>query len=338
MEDSVMEPIASCGGGNLTRKPAKAAASRLKVNRILVPTNFSATSLGAVRYAASLAEWFGASVCLPHVVPCDAFTHNLQHWGLLGRHDEVVGMGERLLIKLACAEVAPALQGGTSLRVGKPAQEIVAAAVSLGMNLIILSIDVDSGLKHPLSSGVAEGVVRQQPCPTLSLHRELLFPARTAHPLTWSNILVPVDLTEFSRRTVKWAVSLAERLRAKITLRYAPGFFAEAPICKTAQQSLFHARESRAIELQLAEWTNLGSRGAVEVDLLPEMGRPDAHAVGQMLRRAGSDLIVTGIPRYSWWHNVVHSDSAEQLRRVAPCPVLSVPEKDLEHYADEIFA
>src|ERR1039458_3222104 len=104
MEDSVMEPIASCGGGNLTRKPAKAAASRLKVNRILVPTNFSATSLGAVRYAASLAEWFGASVCLPHVVPCDAFTHNLQHWGLLGRHDEVVGMGERLLIKLSRGE------------------------------------------------------------------------------------------------------------------------------------------------------------------------------------------------------------------------------------------
>jgi nucleotide-binding universal stress UspA family protein len=82
--------------------------------------------------------------------------------------------------------------------------------------------------------------------------------------------------------------------------------------------------------------TNLGAREAVEVDLLPEMERPDAHVVGQMLRRAGSDLIVTGIPRYSWWHNLMHSDAAEQLRRVAPCPVLSVPEKDLEPYADEI--
>jgi nucleotide-binding universal stress UspA family protein len=308
------------------------------VNKILVPTNFSATSLGAVRYAASLAEWFGASVCLLHVVPCDAFTHNLQHWGLLGRHDEVGGMGERLLIKLACAEVAPDLRGGTSLRVGKPAQEIVAAAVSLGMNLIILSIDGDSGLKHPLSSGVAEGVVSQQPCPTLTLRRELLFPATTTHPPTWSNILVPVDLTEFSRRTLKWAADLAERLRAKITIRYAPGFFAEAPIPKAAQQSLFRARVSKAIELQLAEWTNLGARGAVEVDLLPEMETPDSHVVGQMLRRAGSDLIVTGTPRYSWWHNVVHDASAEQLRRVAPCPVLSVPENDLERYADEIVA
>ena len=139
MEDSVMEPIASCGGGILTRKLAKATASRLKVNR-----------------------------------------------------------------------------------------------------------------------------VRQQSCPTPTLHRELLFPATTAHPPTWSNILVPVDLTEFSRRTLKWAADLAERLRAKITLLYAPGFIAEAPIPKTAQQSLFHAKVSKAIELQLAEWTNLGARGASE--------------------------------------------------------------------------
>jgi hypothetical protein len=139
MEDSVMEPIASCGGGILTRKLAKATASRLKVNR-----------------------------------------------------------------------------------------------------------------------------VRQQSCPTPTLHRELLFPATTAHPPTWSNILVPVDLTEFSRRTLKWAADLAERLRAKITLLYAPGFIAEAPIPKTAQQSLFHAKVSKAIELQLAEWTNLGAREASE--------------------------------------------------------------------------
>ena len=205
------------------------------------------------------------------------------------------------------------------------------------MDLIILSIDGDSGLKYSFSSGVAEGVVRQQPCLTLTLRHELLLPPRCARTLAWRNILVPVDLTEVSRLTVKWAAGLAERLRAKITLRYAPGFFAETPIPKTTQQSLFQTSASRAIEFQLAEWASLGARGAVEMDLLPEMDRPDAHAVGQMLRRAGSDLIVTGIPRYSWWHNVMHGDSAEQLRRVASCPVLSVPEKDLEHYADEIF-
>ena len=330
-----MEPIDYSQVENLSRKPVEAAASRLKVSKILVPVNFSTTSLGAVRYAAALAEWFGASVCLLHVVPCDAFTQNLHHLGLIGSYDEVVSMGARLLMKLTCAQIAPYLRGGTLLRVGDPVQEIIAAAKTLDMDLIILSIEGDSGLKHPLSIGVAERVVRQQPCLTLTLRRELLFPARTVRTLTWRNILVPVDLTEFSRLTVTWAAGLAERLHARITIRYAPGLLAENPIAKKTQQSPLQSRESKAIELQLAEWANLGAFGSIEVDLLPERERPDAHVVGQMLRRAGSDLIVTGIPRYSWWHNLVHGDAAEQLRLVAPCPVLNVPERDLGHYADE---
>ena len=329
MEDSVIEPIDYCQVEHLARKPVELAASRIKVNRILVPINFSTTSLGTVRYAASLAGWFGASVWLLHVVPYDSFTRTRSY-------DEAISVGKQLFIKLNRTEVARDCRAETLLRVGDTVQEIIAAAKTLDMGLMILSIPCDSGLNHPLFSGVAERVVRQQPCVTLTLRHELLFPARTAHPSTWSNILVPVDLTEFSRLTVTWAAGLAERLHARITIRYAPGFFAEAPIRKTTLRSPFQTRESKAIELQLAELTNLGAREAVEVDLLPEMERPDAHVVGQMLRRAGSDLIVTGIPRYSWWHNLMHSDAAEQLRRVAPCPVLSVPEKDLEPYADEI--
>ena len=251
------------------------------------------------------------------------------------RYDEAISVGKQLLIKLNRTEVARDCRAETLLRVGDTVQEIIAAAKTLDMSLVMLSIDGDSGLKHPLFSGVAERVVRQQSCLTLTLRHELLLPARTVRTLAWKNILVPVDLTEFSRLTVKWTAGLAERLHARITIRYAPGLLADNPIAKTTQQSPLQSRESKAIEIQLAEWANLGALGSIEVDLLPERERPDAHVVGQMLRRAGSDLIVTGIPRYSWWHSLVHGDAAEQLRRVAPCPVLSVPEKDLEHYADE---
>ena len=94
--------------------------------------------------------------------------------------------------------------------------------------------------------------------------------------------------------------------------------------------------ESGASASRAAEWSHLGAFGLVEVDLLPELERPDANVVGRMLRRAGADLIVTGSRRYSWWHNLAHDRAAEQIRRVAPCPVLSVPERDLDHYADEI--
>jgi nucleotide-binding universal stress UspA family protein len=69
---------------------------------------------------------------------------------------------------------------------------------------------------------------------------------------------------------------------------------------------------------------------------MPELQGPDAHVVGQMVRRARCDLIVTGIPRHSRWQSLIRGDGVEKLRRVAPCPILNVPELALESCAHEI--
>jgi len=319
------------------RQPFPEDVSRPKVNDILVPTNFSSASLGLVRYAAAVGELFGASVSLLHVVPGDSFRQSLRCFGLIRSHERALSMGARRLVALTRAEIAPGLRGGTWLRVGDPVQEIITAAKTSGTDLLILSIQGDSGFGQPLSPGIAERVVRRQPCPILTLRRELLPRERVSWPpLAFRKILVPVDFTESSRSTVKWAAGLARELRAKLSIRYAPGLVAEEPIAKPARQSPLHTTESRASASQLAEWSHLGAFGSVEVDLLPEMQKADAHVVGQMLRRAGADVIVTGSRRYSWWRNLAHDGAAEQIRQVAPCPVLSVPERDLEHYADEI--
>jgi nucleotide-binding universal stress UspA family protein len=307
------------------------------VNNVLVPTDFSSTSPGLVRYAAQVGELFGASVGLLHVVPGDSFRQSLRCLGLIRSHEEAVIMGARRLEELTRAEIAPGLRGGTWLRVGDPVQEIITAAKTSGTDLLILSIQGGSGLRQPLSPDIAERVARRQPCLILTVRRELL-PREGVFwpPLAFRNILVPVDFTESSRSTVKWAAELAGELRAKLTIRYAPGLVAEEPTAIPARQSPLHKTESRVSASQLAEWSHLGAFGYIEVDLLPEIEKPDAHVVGQMLRRAGADMIVTGSRRYSWWHNLVHDHAAGQIRRVAPCPVLSVPERDLEHYADRI--
>ncbi len=336
-DDSIVERQMVASPESQSRE-VSLSAPRLKVSRMLVPLDFSSASLGAVRYAGALAELFGASVWLLHVVPCDSFTQNLRDLGLISTHKKVISTGTQLLQKLIDVGLTPAVRGGFLVRVGNPAQEIVVAANTLGMDLIILSIGGDSLLKHPLSSGIVERVVRQQPCPTLTLRHELVASEKGVRAPGWKNILVPVDLTESSRLTVRWAAGLAERLGAKITIRYAPSLLEQDRRPTTHHGSSLQGRESKAIEVQLAEWASLGAAGAVEVDPLPELERPDAHVVGRIVRRAGSDLIVTGIPRSSWLRHLVHGGASEQLRRVAPCPVLSVPPQDWERYAEEIAA
>lgn len=310
---------------------------RPKVNNILVPIDFSSASLDLVRYAVAVGELFGASIWLLHVVPCDPFTQNLRRLGLCRSHDEALSTGPPRLAELARAEIAPGLRGGTLLRVGDPVPEIIAAAKTIDADLIILSLEDVPGVKPPPSAGVAKRLLRQQPCLILTIRRELLLARRTARlPLAFHNILVPVDFTESSRSTVRWAAGFAGLLGAKITLRYAPGLLAEQPVAKPTQPAPLPTTESKTLAFPLAAWSNLPAFGPVVVDLLPEMEKPDAHILGQMLRRAESDLIVTSTPRYSWWHNLVHDPAAEQIRRVAPCPVLSVPQKDLEPYAHKI--
>jgi universal stress protein A len=333
------EPNSLSGVGSSSRRALDGSASRPKVNSILVPVDFSARTLGIVRYAAALADLLDASIYLLHVVPADSLTQSLGHLGPVRSHDEAVNIGTRLLAKLALVEPAPRLRRGILLREGDPAQEICAATKTLGIDLIVLSIRGGAGPEHPFSSGVAERVVREQPCPVLTIGDELLRSERTVRrALAWNKILVPVDLTESSRLTVKWAADFAQRVNAKVTIRYAPRLFAESSVSKAAQHSHPRSGEPKAVEFHLAEWASLGTFGLIEVDLLPEMEKPDAHIVGQMLRRAEGDLIVIPIPQYSWWHNLLHGDPAEQVHRLAPCPVLSVPERDLERYTDEIAA
>jgi nucleotide-binding universal stress UspA family protein len=336
IEHSAIEPRAARSVKNGVRDLVRVLSCHPQVSKILVPVDFSTASLGAVRYASVLSRRFQASVCLLHVVPFDAFTQSLCRLGFIARYNEAVRKRERLLEKLIRAAAAPAPQWETCLRVGDPAQEIVTTAKIRGMDLIILSIDGSSAVKHPLVSGITERVVRRQPCLTLTLRRELLAPDKITQTSAWKNILVPVDLSEASRLTVRWAAGFAEQLNAKMTIRYAPALLEENRCLKMNPSSHMQARAFGVKEIQWATWANLGAVGAVEVDLLPELEGPDAHVLGRMLRRAGSDLIVMGMTRPSWWHRLMHGGVAEQLRRVAPCPVLNVPQHEWEYEEEEI--
>jgi nucleotide-binding universal stress UspA family protein len=142
---------------------------RLRLKRILVPTDFSAQSKKALKYALEFAEQFGASLILAHVVtpmiyPPDA--------GLVPI--EMQGMGLNLekqaresLAALAKREVPPGTTVRTVIRTGNPYYEIANIALEQGADLIVISTHGYTGLKKVLLGGTAERVVRHAPCPVL---------------------------------------------------------------------------------------------------------------------------------------------------------------------------
>jgi nucleotide-binding universal stress UspA family protein len=137
---------------------------------------------------------------------------------------------------------------------------------------------------------------------------------------------VPVDLTESSRLVLEWALVLAQRLGAKITLHYVPDLLAETPSADARRRDPERTQVQKPVEWQLAQWGRSCAGVPVEVDLLPVTGGPDAKFVERIVKRAATDLIVIGWRRCSCWQRLLRNHVAERLLRAAPCPVLNVPE------------
>ena len=141
-------------------------------SRILVPTDFSATSDAALSCARVLADKFGASLHLLHVLE-DPFTV-----GALVGSGEIPDAPELRAALLKDAETKLAhrltahdrqqLRATTQVIVGSPALTIVDYASNGHMNLIVMGTHGRTGMAHLLMGSVAERVVRLASCPVLT--------------------------------------------------------------------------------------------------------------------------------------------------------------------------
>jgi universal stress protein A len=144
----------------------------IEIRSIMAPTDFSAHSEESVRYACGLAERLGAALHLVHilseilpvgpdpllmpVMPPEYYKENED------RARESLG---RLLDPgwgTPCSVV-------TEVCWGSPVESIVSYAVDQRVDLIVIATHGRTGLSHVLLGSVAERIVREAPCPVLTI-------------------------------------------------------------------------------------------------------------------------------------------------------------------------
>ena len=145
-------------------KPSEAARSRFLLKRILVPVDFSACSLKALRYAVPFAERFGADIYLLNVIEPGPF-NDFSSMPLMVPEEELLADAQQRLLKLAENEIEELVPVNAQVRSGRAAHEIVELAKSLRIDLIILGTHGHTGLKRVLMGSTTEQVVRQAHCP-----------------------------------------------------------------------------------------------------------------------------------------------------------------------------
>ncbi len=139
--------------------------------KILVPIDFSEYTDDILAYAREIAQKFGSSIHLMHIIPnMDYFT---PYESFIAAENMVtVQKGIEGEVAKDMEEVAGKLAGiatTSAVRTGVAFVEIIDYVRSEGIDLIIMGTHGRGGLEHILIGSVAEKVVRKAPCPVLTI-------------------------------------------------------------------------------------------------------------------------------------------------------------------------
>jgi nucleotide-binding universal stress UspA family protein len=136
-------------------------------------------------------------------------------------------------------------------------------------------------------------------------------------------ILVPHDFSETAERALAFALDLADKLGARVTLMHAyevPSYaFPEGPAL-TAEMAGTLERAARAAIEGVAERAR---RPGVELDIELRQGIPWSEIV-RLAKDSNADLVVMGTHGRRGFARMLLGSVAEKVVRTAPCPVLTV--------------
>lgn len=146
---------------------AQQAMEVCRIQKILVPVDFSENSKKAVVYAEAFARQFQAAVVFLHVVQVNYAYGEFGALDFTRLEREMRQGAEKELLALVQRQSEAGLKAESLVREGSPAKVIAETARELGVDLLIISTHGYTGLKHVLMGSIAEQVVRYAPCPVL---------------------------------------------------------------------------------------------------------------------------------------------------------------------------
>src|SRR5262245_14240243 len=144
----------------------------LSLRTILHPTDFSERSDYAYRLACALARDYGARLLILHVVPPPVTVIGDAVWAGPVHIDF-----KELQDKLSKLQGPDPVRVERRLEEGNPAEEIVRVAREAPCDLIVMGTHGRRGLGRLLLGSVAEQVLRQAPCPVVTVKAPFPAPA-----------------------------------------------------------------------------------------------------------------------------------------------------------------
>jgi len=194
--------------------PQTAPAARVVFKRILYATDFSPASAVVLTHVASIARRFGSTVYIARVIepeldeivpsePADPTFERVHRY-----------VNEELALLRGSPHLRD-IEVHSTVLTGPVTEMLLGAIRDNNIDLAILGTHGRSGAKRLLIGSVAEEVLRQSPCPVLTVGPRVPNPSEKWSP---KHILFPTDLLPESLEAAPYAFSLAAECGAAVTV------------------------------------------------------------------------------------------------------------------------
>ena len=146
----------------------------IRLQKILLPTDFSNYSAAATKYACELAVKFDAELHLLHTL--ETHLASTPNFGFGLDLPKYVSESKAAAEKSLGGVLDPKWSAGRTVIhavvEGSPKVEIIQYARKQNIDLIVIATHGRTGLAHVIMGSVAESVVRTAPCPVLTVRPE----------------------------------------------------------------------------------------------------------------------------------------------------------------------
>jgi nucleotide-binding universal stress UspA family protein len=189
------------------------STKKFQVKNILVPTDFSKTSLLAVDYAAFMASLSKANLYLLHSLEFPDTAYNIYNPITVIQNNEELEKGAVKSLK----DFAEKLKKKYSITVkticskGKASGAIVKEVTDNKIDIVVMGTHGAHGFNEYFMGSNAHQTVMICPCPVITVQTP-------SKKLGFTNIVLPIDDNLHSRQKVDYAINLAKIYSAKINI------------------------------------------------------------------------------------------------------------------------
>jgi len=186
---------------------------KFRIQKILIPFDFSETAELALEHAVFMAKLHKADITLLHVIESYSFTSAIsQAFGKSQSEFEKKiesSANDRLNELTAKLHRESGVHVNQRTEMGKIYKSITSVAEEMDIDLIIMGTHGISGFQEFLIGSNTYRVVMSAPCPVISVQTH-------AKKIGFKNIVLPIDNSPASRQKVKHAVEIAKHYNSVV--------------------------------------------------------------------------------------------------------------------------